>query len=35
MTRLERRNVLLGDSNFDYVEVKSGISPGEEVASAT
>ncbi|MFG6427426.1 efflux RND transporter periplasmic adaptor subunit [Lepagella muris] len=29
--KLERRNVLLGDSNFDYVEVKSGISPGEEV----
>ena len=29
--RLERRSVTLGDSNFDYVEVKSGISPGEEV----
>lgn len=29
--RLERRNVTLGDSNFDYIEVKSGISPGEEV----
>ena len=29
--RLERRNVTLGDSNFDYVEVKSGISEGEEV----
>ncbi len=29
--RLERRNVVLGDSNFDYVEVKSGIAPGEEV----
>lgn len=29
--RLERRTVSLGDSNFDYVEVKSGIAPGEEV----
>ena len=29
--RIERRSVTLGDSNFDYVEVKSGISPGEEV----
>ncbi len=29
--RLERRTVTLGDSNFDYVEVKSGIAPGEEV----
>lgn len=29
--RLERRNVTLGDSNFDHVEVKSGIRPGEEV----
>ena len=29
--RLERRNVSLGDSNFDYVEVKSGLAPGEEV----
>lgn len=29
--RLERRSVTLGDSNFDYVEVKSGLSPGEEV----
>lgn len=29
--RLERRNVDLGDSNFDYVEVKSGIKPGEMV----
>lgn len=28
---LERRRVTLGDCNFDYVEVKSGISPGEEV----
>ena len=29
--RLERRDVTLGDSNFDYVEVKSGLNPGEEV----
>lgn len=29
--KLERRTVTLGDSNFDYVEVKSGINPGEEV----
>lgn len=28
---LERRSVSLGDSNFDFVEVKSGILPGEEV----
>lgn len=29
--RLERRSVTLGESNFDFVEVISGISPGEEV----
>ena len=29
--RLEKRVVVLGDSNFDFVEVKSGIAPGEEV----
>lgn len=29
--RVERRNVTLGDSNFDYVEVKSGLKAGEEV----
>lgn len=29
--RLERRTVSLGDSNFDYVEVRAGIKPGEEV----
>ncbi len=29
--RLERRDVSLGDSNFDYVEVISGIEPGENV----
>lgn len=29
--KLERRSVTLGDSNFDYVEVLSGIDTGEEV----
>ena len=29
--KLERRAVTLGDSNFDFVEVKSGIQAGEEV----
>ena len=29
--KLEQRSVTLGDSNFDYVEVKSGINAGEEV----
>ncbi|MDE5887317.1 MAG: HlyD family efflux transporter periplasmic adaptor subunit [Muribaculaceae bacterium] len=29
--RLERRKVTLGESNFDYVEVVSGIKPGEMV----
>lgn len=29
--KLKIRSVVLGDSNFDYVEVKSGIKPGEEV----
>ncbi len=29
--KLERRSVTLGDSNFDFVEVRSGIQPGEEV----
>lgn len=29
--RLERRNVRLGDSNYDYVEVISGLRQGEEV----
>lgn len=28
---LEKRSVLLGDSNFDYVEVKSGLRKGEKV----
>lgn len=28
---LERRSVNLGESNFDFVEVVSGISPGEKV----
>ena len=29
--RLERRDVQLGDCNFDYVEVVSGVAPGEQV----
>lgn len=29
---LERRDVMLGESDFDHVEVKSGIRPGERVA---
>ena len=29
--KLERRSVTLGDSNFDFVEVLSGIKPGEVV----
>ncbi|MCH5241561.1 MAG: efflux RND transporter periplasmic adaptor subunit [Muribaculaceae bacterium] len=29
--KLERRTMTLGDSNFDFVEVKSGVNPGEEV----
>ena len=28
---LEARSVTLGDSNFDYVEVVSGLRPGEKV----
>lgn len=28
---LERREVILGDGNFDYVEVQSGLRPGEKV----
>lgn len=28
---LEKREVTLGDSNFDYVEVKEGLKPGETV----
>lgn len=28
---LERREVMLGDGNFDYVEVQSGLRPGERV----
>lgn len=28
---LERREVMLGDGNFDYVEVQSGLRPGEKV----
>ncbi len=29
--KLEARNVTLGDNNFDYVEVVSGLRPGESV----
>lgn len=29
---LERREVMLGEANFDYVEVLSGLSPGETFA---
>lgn len=29
--QIKKRNVLLGDCNYEYVEVRSGISPGEEV----
>ena len=29
--KLERRAVVLGDSNFDFVEALSGLQPGEEV----
>lgn len=29
--RLEKREVTLGNSNYDYVEVKSGINPGDHI----
>ena len=29
--KLERRSVSLGESNFDFVEVRSGLKPGEQV----
>lgn len=32
--RLEARRVTLGDSNFDYVEVVSGLRPGEKVVTS-
>ncbi len=31
-SEMERRTVVLGDASADWIEVKSGISPGEEVA---
>lgn len=32
--RLERKSVTLGDSNFDFVEVKSGLTPGDVVVTS-
>ncbi len=32
--KLEKRTVSLGDSNFDFVEVKSGLKPGEQVVTS-
>lgn len=32
--QLEARRVTLGDSNFDFVEVVSGLSPGEKVVTS-
>lgn len=31
---LERREVKLGESNYEYVEVKSGINPGDKVVTS-
>lgn len=31
---VSRRKVSLGDSNFEYVEVKSGLHPGEKIATS-
>lgn len=31
---LTRRHVRLGDSNFDYVEVRNGLSPGDRVVTS-
>lgn len=31
---LEKRKVLLGDCNYDYVEVISGLAPGDEVVTS-
>ncbi len=31
---VSRRKVSLGDSNFEYVEVKSGLQPGEQVVTS-
>lgn len=30
--KLKRRRIVFGDSNFEWVEVKSGLQPGEKVA---
>ena len=32
--RLEKRSVRLGDSNYEFVEVVSGINPGEKVVTS-
>lgn len=32
--RLERRSVKLGDSNREYVEVLSGLKPGDRVVTS-
>ncbi len=31
-SKLEKRTLMLGESNFEYVEVRSGVKPGEKVA---
>ena len=31
---LERRRVQLGDSNYDFVEVKEGINPGDSIVTS-
>lgn len=31
---LERRDVVLGEGNFDYIEVKAGLHPGEKVVKS-
>lgn len=33
-SRLEKRSVRLGDSNYEFVEVVSGINPGEKVVTS-
>lgn len=31
---LTRRRVQLGDSNYDFVEVKEGINPGDSIVTS-